>query len=741
MAWLLVHFAEAKGKPDPHAVGQVAAEAREMPDPHAVEQGVAEAKRISDPHAVGQGAAEAREMPAPHTVEQGVLDLRDWDLGENGPVALDGAWEFYWLRLWTPEQLETGAAQDGAHGYLQVPGVWKGRSIAGQPLSNMGYGTYRLSLRLSPGDAGRAQALDMPGVATAYKLWVNGQLLASNGTVASNREEMVPRNDPRPVYFTPSQSRMDIVLQVSNFVQRKGGLWGGVRLGRADQIASEHEKNVLEQVFIVGALMVMGLYHLGLYIFRRDRSVLFFGIACLLIGVRTLLVGEVIWLRLWPAFGWEWAVKLEYLSAFMGVAFFVLYMAHLYPRDLNRKLSYGLFFFIAVISLPILFLPARIYTYWMLYYQLVLLLSLFYIVFAVLLASIRRRKGAWINLAALVVFVLTVLNDVLYYNFWLRTGDLVQVGLFVFLFAQTMVLASRFSRAFVQVQQLSAALQETNLNLENKVVRRTAALVKSNKQLKQMEISRRHLLSDISHELGAPLTSLLGYLMALRDGIARQDGPKHIEIVYRKALMIQRLIHDLRSLVHMEERQIEFVFKPVNAADFFRSLGEKYEWDAAEKGVRFVRREIRPSPPDKLMLNIDPDRVEQVMTNLISNAVAHTKRGDTITVSGRYFASFCKMAFQVCDTGTGVERSELPFVFERFFRGTAHGGSPVDGSGLGLAISKEIIEAHGGRIGVRSEIGVRTAFYFILPVYASAEDIVAKGERGSGRSENSGRGR
>jgi diguanylate cyclase (GGDEF)-like protein len=411
-------------------------------------------------------------------VIQGELDLRDstWYSEQNGTISLNGEWEFFWKRLLIPGEVDY-TKPSGIRGYIQVPEIWGTQSIDGYALSNSGYGTYRLLIKLPPDVVGKAQALMMPSVATAYQLWINDELMAFNGTVGTSLEEMKAHNYPKPVYFTPLKNEVEIVLQVSNFVQRKGGLWEGIEMGPAKQITFDKEKDIMLQAAVAGSLFMMGLYHIGLFAFRRsERSTLFFGIACLLICVRTLFVGNILWYRFWPEFNWELAVKLEYLSAFMGIGFFMLYTFHLHSEDMSRKVTYGLFSFICLICLPITVFPARIYTHAMLYYQMVVLSSLFYMMYVVLKAAIRKREGAWINYVAMLIFIITVINDILYYNFIINTGDLLGVGLVTFIFAQTLVLASRFSSAFLQVAKLSDQLSDANRSLENKVKERTKEL-------------------------------------------------------------------------------------------------------------------------------------------------------------------------------------------------------------------------------------------------------------------------
>lgn len=655
--------------------------------------------------------------------EQGTLDLQQigWELGEDGPIPLNGEWEFFWLQLLTANEetsIEEIASENGMHGFIQVPAIWSSQSINGFQLSDQGFGTYRLHIKLSPNDVGQTQAFMMPSVATAYDLWINGERIEGNGIVGKSLDKMKAQNFPKVVHFTPITEELEIIIQVSNFVQRKGGLWSEIRFGKAEDITSQREKNIMTQIAVVGGLFVMGLYHIALYFFRKnERSTLFFGIACLLIGVRTLLVGEVLWFQFWPEFSWEVGVKLEYLSAFIGIGFFVIYAYYLHPQDASRKITHGLFAFICFVCVPILFFPAQIYTNWMLFYSIILLLSLIYLMYVVLLATIRKRKGAWINFLAMLIFLLTVVNDVFYYNHIIRTGDLVGVGMFTFIFAQALVLASRFSQSFLQVEKLSNQLQEANQNLELKVKQRTFELERSNTKLKQEEASRKSLLSNISHELGTPLTSLIGYILAMKKGFVRFDDPKYIHVLYEKALIVQRLMDDLKSLVRLESIHMGYTFKKVNVSKFYQSLDGQYQLDAEKKGIKLTKDDMYPVPPENLYLNADTERLGQVVMNFIANAITHTEPGGKVIVSGKYFPAFQKVAILVKDTGVGIKSSETSKVFDRFYKANINESNESNGSGLGLAISKEIIHKHNGRIGVRSKEEEGSTFYFILPVY------------------------
>ena len=661
------------------------------------------------------------------------MDLTLWDFGANGTVKLDGQWAFVADQLLSPEEFQRTAEQAVMPNaaYIEVPGTWGGQAIEGRQLSNTGFGTYRLIVKLPPQARGDALALAMPSVATAYKLWIDGRLLESQGVVGRNRAEMTARNFSKIVYFTPRGDEAEIVLQVSNFVQRKGGVWAGIKLGNGGQIALERERRVTVQIAAASGMLIMGLYHIGLYLFRRKyRPTLLFGIASVLICLRTLFVGDTLGVRLWPHIGWELAVKIEYLSAFLGIGCFVLYTHSLYARDIGRKLAYGLFLAICLISVPVACLPANIYTQAMLFCQVVLVLSLVCIGVGVVKAATRGRPGARLNLVFVLLFFATVINDVFFYNFIVDTGDLLPYGLYAVMFGQTIVLASRFSDAFHQVENLSAQLTETNRTLERKIGERTEALVLSNERLQQMERARRSMLSNISHEFGTPLTSLIGYIMAMKEGVLSPRSDSYLDVVYEKARMLQRLTEDLKSLVSLETQQMSFHVQPLEWTAYYGSIEAKYGIDIRKHDIVFQLEPLRCAADQPFYIVADIERIDQVMTNLISNAIQHTSADKSIAISGRCFPRFRKCVIAVTDRGTGIPKREMPYLFERFYKGNHAPARKSAGSGLGLAISKEIAERHGGRLGMRSREGAGSTFYLVLPLYTKEETIDRTGRDG-----------
>ncbi|WP_261301546.1 sensor histidine kinase [Paenibacillus andongensis] len=678
------------------------------------------------------GASVLGKDSQPEAVK-GILDLSKWNWEYSGLAKLDGEWELVWSKFLTPDEFGR-SSYNSSPTYAQVPKEWKGLRIDGGQLSNQGYATYRLRIRTDSADIGKDMGLYVPSVATAYKLWIDGRLAAVNGVVGTSKEEMVPANFPKPVFFHLQRSQTELVIQVSNFVQRKGGLWEAFRLGNSQEVIYEREKEMTSQLLIVGSLFTMGLYHMGLFLARRkDKSPLVFGFFSFAIGIRTMVTGQTLVAYLFPHISWEIQVHMEYLSASLSMIMFALFVYYRYPAEMHKGLRNLFVGVLLAYSLFVLVTHASVYTYTMLHFQLVILALIGYALYVFVRAFMRKREGARLNMAAVVVFLVFALNDVLFDNRIIANGHLVQVGMLFYVFMESVNLSHQFSKSFARVETLSAQLQEWNDMLEEKVQERTEALEQSNesmqrvnKELVKMETSRRHMLSNISHELGTPLTLIQGYVKAVLDRIDEDNHDRYLRLTYEKTLILDRIIGDLFELSKLETGKIRFDCQAVAPAAYIRSLYNKYELSIKQEGFIFEFIDRSASAAHRgAPVWIDVVRIEQVVTNLLFNARKFTPPSGFIYLiveqSGSQEKGDLGVRITVQDSGRGIDEEDLPFVFDRFYRGKESSKNSSTGSGLGLAICKEIIAHHGGTIEVESKAGSGSAFTFTLPVMNDME--------------------
>ncbi|WP_166244999.1 protein kinase domain-containing protein [Paenibacillus turpanensis] len=255
------------------------------------------------------------------------------------------------------------------------------------------------------------------------------------------------------------------------------------------------------------------------------------------------------------------------------------------------------------------------------------------------------------------------------------------------------------------------------LHLEERVKERTDEIIR-------MEESRRNLLSNISHDLGTPLTSIQGYVEAILDGVitGEEAQAKVLKVVHSRVLGIQRLMKDLKQLSRMETGQLTMNKEAYPALELMRQLFSKHEMDAEKAGIRYsltignLLPESRDAEGSEPFVIADNDRIGQVVSNLVFNALRYTPAGGELHVHISKEADCKQLLIKISDTGAGIAEHDVPFVFDRFYRGSKARSSSDGGSGLGLAIAKEIIELHDGQIWVESELEKGSTFYFTLPL-------------------------
>jgi len=227
---------------------------------------------------------------------------------------------------------------------------------------------------------------------------------------------------------------------------------------------------------------------------------------------------------------------------------------------------------------------------------------------------------------------------------------------------------------------------------------------------------QRDFLANVSHELRTPLTSIRGFAQAILDGAADDQESQHraAEIIHTESERMIRMVEDLLDLAKIEAGQIVMEQHPIDLYALIENTAKRFMPQAKSADVT-LRLALEPTPP----LNGDGDRLVQVVTNLIDNALRHTPAGGEVTVSTRSVPATGETPqiaqVSVTDTGAGVPHEELDRLFERFYQVDKSRAKEKSGTGLGLAIVKEIVEAHGGKIHAESVEGLVTRFVVELP--------------------------
>ncbi|HEX9921908.1 MAG TPA: ATP-binding protein [Anaerolineae bacterium] len=225
--------------------------------------------------------------------------------------------------------------------------------------------------------------------------------------------------------------------------------------------------------------------------------------------------------------------------------------------------------------------------------------------------------------------------------------------------------------------------------------------------LQRYAAERQNMIADIAHELRTPLSVIQSNLEAMVDGVL-PASPEELTSLHQETLLLNRLISDLRTLSLAEAGQLRLEKQPVDPGALVRQVGERLRLRAEEKNISLEIQAAADLPE----IQADPERLTQVITNLVDNALRYTPAGTRVTVAAQPAPGGIELL--VSDTGPGIPPEELPHVFDRFWRVEKSRNRATGGSGLGLAIVKQLIEAHGGQVQVKSEVSVGTQFRIYL---------------------------
>jgi len=305
--------------------------------------------------------------------------------------------------------------------------------------------------------------------------------------------------------------------------------------------------------------------------------------------------------------------------------------------------------------------------------------------------------------------------------FWLLPVVLVFVVLFPMMFAFAARRAfSGFVTPIARIMTSADSVAEGDLTVRvpeegpGEFGRLASSFNRMVAELQQSDQLRRNLTADVAHELRTPLHIIQGNLEGILDGVY-QPGPEQINLLVDQTRQLTRLVDDLRTLSLAETGQLSLKIEPVNVQELLNDVATSFSGQAEVAGIN-LKAEVAPSNAP-LIISGDAGRLDQVISNLIANALVHTPAGGTITLCAALHQPGVRI--QVIDNGSGIAAEDLSFIFDRFWHGDrSHQGS----TGLGLAIARQLVQAHGGSITVQSQLNQGTTFTIDLPDKSTSPD-------------------
>jgi|GEM_PF-133282 len=453
-------------------------------------------------------AGSSAQKPIPKA-DKGVLDLRSWDFDKDGPVSLDGEWEFYWKEFLSPVQGNPMDASPLANAEIHtmvVPGVWNNFISTPtdfpspqEPVGGLGFATYRIKILYDKAMNKNIErfAFKLLSQSTAYRVYANGNLVLAVGIPGKSKTESFPFDKPQVVPLKNSMENYEVLIHVSNFEHAKGGLREKILFGSEKDLNELRESNLNFELFFTGALIFMGIYHLGLFSVRTiDHSSLYFGLFALLMSLRTVLTGEKYFVQIFPQLPWSVALRLEYLTFYFGSAIFLQFVSSIFPQSIPLSFRNLLHLVTGGLSLLVISFPSTLFTQTLPWMQITVGFGILLIFYTAFRALLKKTEGALPLLLGFGIFALAVINDILHSNEIIYSGLYSPYGFLAFVFFPSFLLSNRFANSIQTIENMT-------VNLESIVQERVNQLNQLNKFTKLINSTSdsKKLFLDIFHFL------------------------------------------------------------------------------------------------------------------------------------------------------------------------------------------------------------------------------------------------
>ncbi|MGL5414254.1 MAG: sensor histidine kinase [Clostridium sp.] len=236
---------------------------------------------------------------------------------------------------------------------------------------------------------------------------------------------------------------------------------------------------------------------------------------------------------------------------------------------------------------------------------------------------------------------------------------------------------------------------------------------------KEYEENRKFLITNISHDLKTPITSINGYVEGLLEGVVKEENVEnYLKVIKTNAEYMNRLIDDLFLFSKLDMQKIEFIFSKTNIKLYLEDIVEEFYFILEEKKIKCT---YVFDIPENMYVNIDGKRLYRALRNILDNGIKYGRGKEDLEIEISLYNDFDNVFIGITDNGYGIEKDQVDKIFKRFYRVDKERTKDFNSTGLGLAITKEIIDAHNGEIYVSSEVNVGTSFTIKLPIYKEGE--------------------
>jgi len=652
---------------------------------------------------------------------KGVLDLRDYNFFEEGILDVKGEWLFYW-----EEVIEPSALSDADATVIPVPSSWKSLSDLIPGIESKGFGTYNLKI-LMPDNVQRL-AFRFTGVYSGSGYYINGKNIGFNGFPGTNKYQSVFSSRPSLHTCSIDDSIVELVVHVSNFDHKLGGIRGGMEIGFPMQVMSERADRQSFEYFLLGAFLFAGFFFLGMFLIHADLDKLYFSLICLIMTIRIIFLSEG------GDLNFDWMngtayIRMNYLTFSLLVPLFIVMIRYVYPHEFPKTL-FKIFIWVCIFMIIIVIItPISFFTGALVYYAIFFIFISLTLITVLMRAWMRGRAFALGFAVGIFIIIAGSLNDVLYYFDLISTAKLSYFTTFVYLLVYAIIFSLKSNEMVQQSEKLADEISMVNDNLESLVEDRTAELKlksneleqhqlqleENNRDLQQMNSIRSMFITVIGHDIRGPV----GYNSQMLELLLTEKRSKKEE---REILTL--LVNSSKATMDLLENLLIWGRSKIGNLPANRELLDvRFIVNETAELFTFALKEKRIGlnidVSTSLKVYSDKEQFKMLLRNLLSNAIKFTGVAGEVEISASVSDKGNEVIFKVSDTGIGIPSVMINNLFISDELYSTEGTKKEKGSGIGLKICQEILKLNNGWIKVKSKTGKGSVFTFGLPVDSS----------------------
>jgi len=627
----------------------------------------------------------------------GEINAIDWQPDRQRPLTLSGEWEVVWGELIAPENFD--GKFNGDH--FEIPGRWN-RVTANGIERSFGAATFRLQLELSPYQGELALHLISPH--SAWRLYVDNELVGQNGNPSTNPEEQVKHYVSRMMAMTPRSATL--VLQVANHHHAYGGPGHAPVLWQSDQLRAFLDGMSLYYALVCGVLVTLGILHFTIYrshgpVGHNRQAHFWFSLLCLILVYR--VVGVIPYIHLY--FGDHWVygdLRAVYASLFVAPIIYLMFFRHVLPDQHQSRWWLILSPFLVVPLVVTLLTDEHTYTGMRNYAIGANVIVVCLITWLSLRASALGEPGARIIFVSNLLFLATSVNDALVYTDNGNGFDLTPLGILVLGIGYSFALRQRLQRTLLEANQAKLNLEQLNEQLEDQVTERTRAYQAATKRAENNATEQARFIAAASHDLRQPLHALAMFTTALRRQTKNSNVAGLVEKQEASIASLSDLLHDTLDAARLEAGTTKPQLREVSLLDWLNALATDYQAKADHRNIVFSYSTCAGD------IVTDPSLLRRAVGNLLDNAIKSAAHRVQLTVK----KSNIGWQFIVTDDGPGIATEDYDRVFKPYvsLQPSADGGY-----GLGLHVVSQICRALDGQVSLSRDEADGMQVTILLP--------------------------